>query len=84
MSIIIMNELTLYQFIQKKIVYLTDRSSENELLLPLLEEYKYLLNKIQERSHSGLHSLESYLSQCSDPKIHRELEKVRSLKISTV
>jgi hypothetical protein len=78
-----MNELTLYQLIQKKIVYLTDRSSENELLLPLLEEYKYLLKKLQDRSHSGLHSLESYLSQCS-PQVRRELEKVQSLKLSTV
>ena len=79
-----MNDLTLYQLIHKKIVYLTDRSSENELLLPLLEEYKYLLRKIQDRSHSGLHSLESYLSQCSDSQVRRELEKVQSLKLSTV
>jgi len=81
MSIIIMNELTLYQLIQKKVVYLTDRSSENELLLPLLEEYKYLLRKLQDRSRSGIHSLETYLSQCSDPRVRRELEKVQSLHL---
>jgi len=80
MSIIIMNELTLYQFIQKKIVYLTDRSSENELLLPLLDEYNYLLGKLQQRSRIGLDSLESYLSTCSDPNVRREFDKVQSLK----
>ena len=48
-----MNEYTLYQLICKKIVYLTDRSVENKLLLPLLEEYKYLQRQLQQKMYTN-------------------------------
>lgn len=78
-----MNELSLYQFIHKKIVYLTDRSSENELLLPILEEYKHLHEQMKHQSHTEVTSLETYLSQCpQDDRILRELKKIQTLKHS--
>ena len=46
-----MNEYTLYKLICKKIVYLSDRSAENKLLIPLLEEYKYLQRQLQKRMY---------------------------------
>jgi len=49
-----MNEHTLYQLITKKIVYLTDRSRENPLLLSLLEEYHYLQQQLEKKMYSGL------------------------------
>ena len=51
---IIMNEYTLYQLITKKIVYLTDRSRENPLLLSLLEEYQYLQQQVEKKMYTGL------------------------------
>lgn len=51
---IIMNEYTLYQLITKKIVYLTDRSRENPLLLSLLEEYQYLQQQLEKKMYTGL------------------------------
>ena len=78
-----MNELTLHQFIDKKIVYLTDRSTDNELLLTILDEYKHLHEQMKHRTHTGLVSLESYLSQCpQDERMTRELQKLHILKQS--
>jgi hypothetical protein len=47
-----MNEYTLYKLICKKIVYLTDRSVDNKLLIPLLEEYKYLQRQLQTKMYA--------------------------------
>jgi len=77
-----MNELTLHQFIDKKIVYLTDRSADNELLLSILDEYKHLHEQMKHRTHTGVASLESYISQLPQDCRTRELQKLHILKQS--
>jgi hypothetical protein len=75
-----MNEYTLYKLITKKIVYLTDRVEENHLLLPILLEYNYLKQHLDQKMYSGLGSLTSYLNEHSDnEQIQHELKKLELL-----